>query len=272
MKILFLGDVVGRSGREAVFSGLPELVDEHGFDFVAINGENAAGGFGITEEICQQLLDAGADCITTGNHVWDQREALVFAERQDRFLRPINFPKSTPGRGANMFIANNGARVLVINVMGQLFMPDLTDPFEAIEEQFLDCQLGRDCDAILVDMHAEATSEKQVMGHILDGRVTLVVGTHTHVPTADHRILPGGTAYISDIGMCGDYDSIIGMDKEEPTHRAINKVRSGRLDPAEGTAALSGVVVISDDRTGLAISIEALRIGPHLPQALPDAL
>ena len=271
MKILFLGDVVGRSGREAVFSGLPELVDEHGFDFVAINGENAAGGFGITEEICQQLLDAGADCITTGNHVWDQREALVFAERQDRFLRPINFPKSTPGRGANMFIANNGARVLVINVMGQLFMPDLTDPFEAIEEPFLDCELGRDCDAILVDMHAEATSEKQVMGHILDGRVTLVAGTHTHVPTADHRILPGGTAYISDIGMCGDYDSIIGMDKEEPAHRAINKVRSGRLSPAEGTAALSGVVVISDDRTGLATSIEALRIGPHLPEALPNA-
>lgn len=271
MKILFLGDIVGRAGRDAVLAQLPGLIEEHGFDFVAINGENAAGGFGITEDICRQLLDAGADCITTGNHVWDQREALVFAERQDRFLRPLNFPQSTPGRGAGMFVASNGGRVLVVNVMGQLFMPDLDEPFAAVEKQLEDCRMGRDCDAILVDMHAEATSEKQVMGHVLDGQVTLVVGTHTHVPTADHRILPGGTAYVSDIGMCGDYDSIIGMDKEEPRHRALNKVRSGRLVPAEGTATLSGVVVDSDELTGLATAIEPVRIGPHLQQAFPAA-
>jgi len=270
MKVLFLGDIVGRAGRDAVTDQLPGLVERHGIDFVAINGENAAGGFGITEDIFQLIIDAGADCVTTGNHVWDQKEALVFAERQDRFLRPVNFPPSTPGRGAGMFIAKNGAQVLVINVMGQLFMPDLDDPFAAVERQLESCRLGRDCDAILVDMHAEATSEKQVMGDILDGLVTMVVGTHTHVPTADHRILPGGTGYISDIGMCGDYDSIIGMDKEEPRHRAVNKIRSGRLTPAQGSGTLSGVIVESDEATGLARTIASLRIGPHLQSSEPD--
>ncbi len=270
MKILFLGDIVGRPGREAVIARLPGLIERHRLDFVAINGENAAGGFGITEEIFQSIIDAGADCVTTGNHVWDQKEALVFAERHDRFLRPVNFPPSTPGRGAGMYVARNGAQVLVVNVMGQLFMPDLDDPFAAVERQLESCRLGRDCDAIIVDMHAEATSEKQVMGDILDGQVTLVVGTHTHVPTADHRILGAGTGYISDIGMCGDYDSIIGMDKEEPRHRAINKIRSGRLSPAQGPGTLSGVIVESDDATGLAGSILPLRIGPHLQPSEPE--
>jgi metallophosphoesterase (TIGR00282 family) len=270
MKILFLGDIVGRAGRQAVTDQLPGLVERHNFDFVAINGENAAGGFGITEEIFQEVIDAGADCVTTGNHVWDQKEALVFAERQDRFLRPINFPPSTPGRGANLFVARNGAQVLVINVMGQVFMHGMDDPFAAMEKQLESYRLGRDCDAILVDMHAEATSEKQVMGNFLDGQVTLVVGTHTHVPTADYRILPGGTAYITDIGMCADYDSIIGMDKEEPIRRMATKISTARMTSALGEGSLSGVVVESDEATGLARHIAALRIGPHLDNSEPD--
>ncbi len=270
MKILFLGDIAGRSGKDAVTEQLPQLIEQFNVDFVAINGENAAGGFGITEEIFQAVVDAGADCVTTGNHAWDQKEALVFAERQDRFLRPINFPPSTPGRGANLFVARNGAQVLVINVMGQLFIDGMDDPFAAMEKQLESCRLGRDCDAILVDMHAEATSEKQAMGAFLDGQVTLVVGTHTHVPTADHRILPGGTGYISDIGMCGDYDSIIGMEKDEPLHRFVTKIRSGRLIAASGPGTLSGVAVETDDATGLTIKIEPLRIGPHLSPCHPD--
>lgn len=270
MKILFLGDIVGRAGRQAVVDQLPGLIERHGFDFVAINGENAAGGFGITEDIFNSVIDAGADCVTTGNHAWDQKEALVFAERHQRFLRPINYPRSTPGRGANLYAARNGARVLVINVMGQLFMNSLDDPFAAVEGQLSACRLGRDCDAILIDMHAEATSEKQVMASFVDGQATLVVGTHTHVPTADHRILPGGTAYISDIGMCGDYDSIIGMDKEEPVRRMVTRIGSSRLSPALGPGTLSGVMVESNDASGLARRIAPLRSGPHLDNCEPD--
>lgn len=270
MKILFLGDVVGRAGREAVIGHLPGLVERHRLDFVAINGENAAGGFGITEEIFQSIIDAGADCVTTGNHVFDQKEALVFAERQNRFLRPVNYPESTPGLGANLYTARNGARVLVINAMGQLFMPLLDDPFAAVERQIGSFRLGHDCDAILVDFHAEATSEKQVMAHFLDGQVTLIVGTHTHVPTADHRILPGGTAFVSDIGMCGDYDSVIGMEKDEPMRRMVTRISSARLAPALGEATLSGVMVECDDDSGLALRIAPLRIGPHLEPAEPN--
>jgi metallophosphoesterase (TIGR00282 family) len=198
VKLMVLGDVVGRSGRAAVEARLPRLIERYAPDFVAINGENAAGGFGITEEIAQALLDAGADAITTGNHVWDQREALVFIDRQPRLLRPLNYPPGTPGRGADVFVAKNGARVLVANVMGRIFIDPLDNPVAALENAIGSASLGRDVDAAIVDIHAEATSEKQALGLMLDGRVSLVVGTHTHVPTADHRILPGGTAFISD--------------------------------------------------------------------------
>jgi 2',3'-cyclic-nucleotide 2'-phosphodiesterase len=270
LKLLFLGDVVGRSGRAVVRDLLPGLIVRHGFDFVVINGENAAGGFGITEEILSALIDAGADCVTTGNHVWDQREALVFAERQDRFLRPVNYPAGTPGRGANVYTAKNGARVLVVNVMGAVFMPHLDDPFAAAERALSACPLGVGCDAAVVDMHAEATSEKQLMGHFLDGRASLVIGTHTHVPTADHRVLPGGTAFMSDVGMCGDYDSVIGMDKDEPLRRATTKIPSARLTPALGPGALSGLAVEIDDATGLARRVAPLRLGAGLDAAEPD--
>ncbi len=267
MRLLFLGDVVGRSGRAVVAERLPGLIAKHRFDFVVVNGENAAGGFGITEAIFQDLIDAGADCVTTGNHVWDQREALVFAARQDRFLRPVNYPPGTPGRGANVFQARNGARVLVVCVMGAIFMAHLDDPFAAAARELGACPIGGGCDAAIVDVHAEATSEKQVMGHFLDGRASLVIGTHTHVPTADYRILKGGTAFMTDVGMCGDYDSVIGMEKDEPLRRATTKIPSGKFGPALGPAALSGLAVEIDDRTGLALSVLPLRAGPGLPPA-----
>ncbi|MDQ0316987.1 TIGR00282 family metallophosphoesterase [Amorphus orientalis] len=272
MRLLFLGDVVGRTGRAVVAEYLPAIVASGHLDFVVINGENAAGGFGITETICQELLDAGADVVTLGNHAWDQREALVFIERQPRLIRPANYPAGTPGRGANIFTATNGARVFVANAMGRIFMDPLDDPFAVIDRSLEGLELGRDVDAVIVDFHAEATSEKQGFANYLDGRASLVVGTHTHVPTADHRILPGGTAFMTDIGMCGSYDSIIGMEKEEPIGRFTRKIPQGRFGPATGPATLSGVAVELDDTSGLATAIEPLRIGGELAETWPSFL
>ncbi|MEI2385007.1 TIGR00282 family metallophosphoesterase [Breoghania sp. JC706] len=270
MRLLFLGDLVGRSGRNVVIDRLPGLVERWRLDFVAVNGENAAGGFGITEEICQDVIDAGADAVTLGNHSWDQREALVFITRQDRLLRPVNYPRGTPGRGAHLYTARNGANVLVMNVMGRIYMDALDDPFAAVGRELDACPLGQVADAIIIDMHAEATSEKQAMGHFADGRASLVVGTHTHVPTADHQILEGGTAYMSDAGMCGDYDGVLGMEKEEPLRRFTTKIPSGRFTASLGEATLCGVAVETDDATGLAINVAPVRIGGRLSQALPD--
>ncbi len=269
MRLIFLGDVVGRAGRQALTTQLPRLIDRFDVDFAVVNGENAAGGFGITEEIAQEFLDAGADCITTGNHVWDQREALVFIERQPRMLRPINYPRHTPGSGAAMYTARNGARVLVANVMGRIFMDALDDPVRALEAALDVHRLGSEVDAAVVDVHAEATSEKQVFGHLLDGRVSLVVGTHTHVPTADHRVLPGGTAFITDVGMCGAYDGVIGMDKGEPVRRMVERTPGQRLGPATGPGTVCGVAVETDDRTGLAEWIAPIRVGGDLEDTLP---
>jgi metallophosphoesterase (TIGR00282 family) len=269
MRVLFIGDIVGRSGRTIVQERLPGLIRDWKLDFVAINGENAAGGFGITEAIYHELADAGADVVTGGNHSWDQKEALVFIERAPKLLRPINFPPGTPGRGVGMFEAKNGAHVLVVNVMGRIFMDPLDDPFAAIERELSACALKRDADAILVDMHCEATSEKQSMGHFCDGRASLVVGTHTHAPTADHQILPRGTAFISDVGMTGDYDSVIGMNKDEPLTRFTRRIAAGRFEPALGPATLCGVAVETDDATGLARRIGAVRLGGRLEEARP---
>src|SRR5919112_3333040 len=232
MRILFVGDVVGRSGRAIVTERLPGLVGEWKLDLVIVNGENSAGGFGITEAIYNDFIDAGADAVTLGNHAWDQREALVFIERAPRLVRPLNYPKGTPGRGAAMIDAKNGARALVINAMGRVFLDPLDDPFAAIERELSACALKSAADAIIIDMHAEATSEKQAMGHFADGRASLVVGTHTHAPTADHQILPGGTAFITDVGMTGDYDSIIGMVKQEPLGRFLRRIPSAKFQPA----------------------------------------
>jgi len=269
LRILFVGDVVGRAGRSAIAEHLPGLIRDWSLDLVVVNGENAAGGFGITETIYQELLDAGADAITLGNHAWDQREALVFIDRAPKLIRPVNFPRGTPGRGAALIDTKNGKRALVINAMGRVFMTPFDDPFAALERELGACRLREAADAIVVDFHCEATSEKQGVGFFCDGRASLVVGTHTHVPTADHQILPGGTAYMTDAGMTGDYDSIIGMQKDEPLRRFTSGIPSGRFEAAQGPATLSGVAVETDNASGLAVKIAPVRIGGRLEPALP---
>ncbi|HEY5607222.1 MAG TPA: TIGR00282 family metallophosphoesterase [Alphaproteobacteria bacterium] len=269
MRILFIGDVVGRSGRAVVLERLPRLIAEWKLDLVAVNGENAAGGFGITEAIYNDLVDAGADAITLGNHAWDQREALVFIERAPRLIRPINYPPGTPGRGAALIDGKNGGRALVINAMGRIFLDPLDDPFAAIERELSACPLKSGADAIVIDMHAEVTSEKQAMGYFADGRASLVVGTHTHAPTADHRILPGGTAFMSDVGMTGDYESVIGMAREEPLGRFLHRIPQGKFEPATGPATLCALAVETDDATGLARRVGAVRLGGRLEEARP---
>ena len=269
MRLLFLGDIVGRSGRKAVVDALPGLRRRYALDCVVINAENSAGGFGITQSILEELIEAGADAVTLGNHAFDQKDALVFIERYPQLIRPVNYPKGTPGRGASLIRTAGGADVLVINVMGRIFMPELDDPFRAIDAELTACRLKQGADAILIDMHAEATSEKQALGYFVDGRASVVVGTHTHVPTADDRVLPNGTAYISDAGMCGDYNSVLGMDIDEPINRFITKIPRQRFEPANGPATISGLAVDIDDKTGLATACGALRIGPHLEPAAP---
>lgn len=270
MRLLFVGDIVGRSGRDILLDRLPQLRRDWQLDFVVVNGENAAGGFGITEAICTEILDAGADCVTLGNHAWDQKEALVFIEREPRLIRPLNYPAGTPGRGANLIEARNGARVLVMNALGRVFMDAMDDPFAGVDRELNACPLGVACDAVIVDMHCETTSEKYAMGHFCDGRASLVVGTHTHVPTADAQLLAGGTAYQTDAGMTGDYDSVIGMDKTEPLNRFLRKIPQQRFEPALGPATLCGVAVETDDNTGLARSISPVRLGGRLAQVAPE--
>jgi 2',3'-cyclic-nucleotide 2'-phosphodiesterase len=265
VRLIFLGDVVGRSGREAVTRELPLIREQHAPDLVVVNGENAAHGFGITEEIYQGLRHAGADVVTLGNHAFDQKEALIFIEREPNMIRPINWPAGCPGKGVTMVETAKGQRVLVMNAMGRVMVePMLDDPFPAVDRALEACRLGQDCDAILLDFHAEASSEKMAMAHYVDGRASLVVGTHTHTPTADHMILTGGTAYMTDAGMCGDYDSVIGMDKDEPLNRFLRKLNVERFKPAEGEATVCGVAVETDDRTGLALKISPFRLGGRL--------
>ena len=270
MRLVFFGDIVGKSGRNAYLDSLADLRKRLRADLVVVNGENAAGGFGITEDIYRALRDAGSDVVTLGNHSWDQREALTFIEREPGLLRPANYPPGTPGNGAGLFTAANGAQVLVMNVMGRVMMDPLDDPFAAVERELSACPMGEACDACIIDMHAEATSEKMAMGHFADSRASLVVGTHTHVPTSDHHIMAGGTAYMTDAGMCGCYDSVIGMDKEEPLKRFLTKVPQNRFSPAEGPATISGVLVETDDATGLALRIAPIRVGGLLEEAWPD--
>jgi metallophosphoesterase (TIGR00282 family) len=270
MRLLFCGDLVGRSGRDVVVQRLPGLRRDLGLDLVVANGENAAGGFGITQKICDELYAAGVDCITTGNHVWDQKETVSFIGGDPRLLRPVNFPAGTPGKGSGVYQTKRGKKVLVANIMGRLFMDALDDPFKAADELMKAHRLGGNVDAVLIDFHAEATSEKMAMGHFLDGKVSLVVGTHTHVPTADAMLLPGGTSYQTDAGMCGDYDSVIGMEKAIPVARFVRKLPTERLAAAQGPATLCGVFVETDDATGLAKRIEPVRVGGKLSQAVPQ--
>jgi len=270
MRILICGDVVGKAGRRAIDEHLPVLRERLGVDFVVVNGENAAHGFGITEKICDGFRAAGADVITSGNHVWDQREIIETIDGNPVLLRPMNYPEGTLGRGTGVFEAAGGRRVLVLHPMCRLFMEPLDDPFAAVDEALRSHVLGRTVDAIVVDCHGEATSEKQAMGHFLDGRVSAVVGTHTHVPTADAQVLPGGTAFQTDLGMTGDYDSVIGMKKKLATSRFTTKPVDGRLEPAEGTATLCAVLVETDNASGLATRIHPVRVGGRLIAAMPD--
>lgn len=271
MRLLFVGDVVGRSGRRILLEKLPGLRARYALDFVVVNGENAAGGFGITEAILGEFLEAGADCVTLGNHAFDQKDALVFIERQPRLVRPLNMPKGTPGRGAGLYKARNGADVLVINALGRVFMSEMDCPFRALDNEVTACKLKQGCDAIFVDFHAEATSEKQAAAHFLDGRVSAVVGTHTHAPTSDHRVMRGGTAYMSDAGMTGDYDSVLGMDAGEPVNRFLTRIPSERFQPSDGPATLAAVGIDIDDKTGLATSITPVRLGGVLAPTEPLA-
>jgi len=270
MRILFIGDVVGRAGRAVVLERMPKLIADWKLGLVVVNGENAAGGFGITEAIYNELIDAGADAVTLGNHAWDQREALVFIERAPRLIRPLNYPAGTPGRGAALIESKNGKRALVLNAMGRIFMDALDDPFAAVDRELTACALARDADAVILDMHCEATSEKQAMGYFCDGRVSLVVGTHTHAPTADHRILPGGSAFVSDVGMCGDFNSVIGMNKDEPLNRFLRKIPTAKFEPANGPATFCAIAVETDDATGLAKRVGAVRLGGVLEEARPN--
>ena len=269
MRLLFLGDVVGRAGRDAVSERLPGLIAEYKFDFVVVNGENASHGRGLTEGHYGELRAAGADVVTLGDHAWDQRDTLSFIEREPHLLRPINFAPGAPGRGANLIEGRNGHRVLVVNAQGRVFMDPIDDPFRAVEAAIAACPLGEQADAIVVDFHTEATSEIQAMGFFLDGRASLVVGTHTHIPTSDHRILKGGTALMADAGMCGDFDSIIGVEVDEPLNRFLTGIPSGRVTPAEGEATICGVAIATDAKTGLTTRISPVRIGGTLAQALP---
>jgi metallophosphoesterase (TIGR00282 family) len=269
MRILFVGDIVGRTGRNIVYDRLPGLIADWKLDLVLINGENAAGGFGITEAIYNELIDAGADAVTLGNHAWDQREALVFIERAPRLIRPANYPAGTPGRGAALIDSKNGKRALVINALGRIFMDALDDPFAVVDRELNACPLRQGADAIVIDMHCEATSEKQAMGYFCDGRASLVVGTHTHAPTADHRLLPGGTAFVTDVGMTGDFDSVIGMNKDEPLNRFLHKIPSAKFEAATGAATLCAIAVETDDVTGLAAKVGAVRLGGVLEEARP---
>jgi metallophosphoesterase (TIGR00282 family) len=270
MRFLYCGDVLGKPGRDALAAHLPSLREDLGLDFVVACGENAAHGFGITAAICQSLFDTGVDVVTLGNHAWDQREIISYISAEPRLLRPLNFPPETPGQGMGLFRTSAGRRVIVIQVMCRLFMDALDDPFRALEECLQRHPLKDATDVIIVDVHGEATSEKAALGHLADGRASLVVGSHSHVPTADARIMPGGTAFQTDAGMCGPYDSIIGMKKGPATARFVTKMPTERLEPADGEGTLCGVYVETNDQTGLAERVAPVRVGGILRPARPE--
>lgn len=270
MKILFLGDVVGRNARDAVIALLPEVRRKYNLDAIIVNVENAAHGFGVTAQICDDFYKAGADCLTTGNHVWDQREILAYIDRDPKLLRPLNYPQGTPGKGFYILQTAKGEKILIANLMARLFMDTLDDPFAAADKLCREHRLGKDVNAIFVDFHGEASSEKMALAHYLDGRASFVVGTHTHVPSADARIFPKGTGYMTDAGMCGPYDSVIGMDAQLAVNRFVRKVPGDKLFPADGPVSVCGVMATIDGKTGLCTRVEPFRQGGSVQQALPE--
>ena len=268
MKVLFLGDVMGRAGRDAVKENLMNLKESLSLDFVIVNAENATAGFGLSMAHAKELLDSGADCLTLGDHAFDQKDMTSGILSEPRIIRPINYARSAPGKGAQYFDLPNGKKILVIQVLGQVFMKRVyEDPFNNIDKILKSNPVGKKADVIVIDIHAEATSEKMAMGHWCDGRASLVIGTHTHVPTSDTMVMPKGTGYQTDAGMCGDYNSVIGMDPAEPIQRFINGMIKSRFTPSSGEATLSGVVLETNNITGLAINVQAIRIGGKLQQS-----
>jgi len=262
MNILILGDIMGPSGREAIIKKLPNLIKKKKLDFVIVNGENAADpGVGITKKNTEEFFDAGTDVITTGNHVWDQKETIEFITSEKRLLRPENLIEGSPGLGTGIFTSKNNKKVAVINLMGNIFMKKCEDVFEAAKKFIQTVKLKRDADFIIVDLHGEITSEKMAMGYLFDGKATMVVGTHTHVPTSDHRIMEKGTAYQTDIGMCGDYNSVIGMNRDNSLKKFLKDSSAKKHHPALGKATISGLMVEADDKTGLAKKIEPIIVG-----------
>ena len=265
MNILILGDIVGPSGREAVIKKLPDLIKKKKLDFVIVNGENAAdSGVGITKKNTEDFFNAGADVITSGNHIWDEKETMEFITKEKRLLRPENLIKGSPGMGSGIFKSKNNKKVAVINLMGNIFMKKCEDVFESAKQIVQKIKLKKDADFVAVDLHGEITSEKMAMGHYLDGQVTLLVGTHTHVPTSDYRIMEKGTAYQTDVGMCGDYNSVIGMNRDNSIKKFFKDSSAKKHYPSLGEATLSGLIVKASDDTGLAKEIEPIIIGGAL--------
>ena len=262
MNILILGDIVGPSGRKALIQKLPYLVTKKKLDFVIVNGENAADpGVGITRKNTEEFFEAGTDVITTGNHVWDQKETAGFITSEKRLLRPENLAEGSPGVGNGIFKSKNNKKVAVINLMGNIFMKKSEDVFEAAKKFMQMIKLKKEADFIIVDLHGEITSEKMAMGYFFDGKATMVVGTHTHVPTSDYRILEKGTAYQTDIGMCGDYNSVIGMNRNNSLKKFLKDPSCTKHYPALGEATISGLLVQADDKTGLAKKVEPIIVG-----------
>ena len=265
MKIIFLGDIVGRSGCLSVKKYLQNIIKKNNIDFVIVNGENAADqGVGITGKITNELFNCGVDVITTGNHVWDQKEIVEFIDTEKRLLRPQNLTAGSPGNGFGIYVSKNNKKVAVINLMGNVFMKKCEDVFQEAKKIIKIIKLKKDADFIIVDMHGEITSEKMAMGYLFDGKATMVVGTHTHVPTSDHRIMENGTAYQTDVGMCGDYNSVIGMDRETSLKKFLKDSSAKKHHPALGEATISGLLVVADQETGLAKKVQPIIYGGTL--------
>ena len=265
MNILLLGDIAGPSGRKAIIEKLPKIIKKKEIDFAIVNGENAGDmGVGITKKNFDEFMKAGADVVTTGNHVWDEKEAMEFITLEKRLLRPQNLVQGSPGNGYGIFNSKNNKKVAVINLMGNIFMKKCDDVFEAAKKFIEEVRLKKDADFIVVDMHGEITSEKMAMGYLFDGRATMLVGTHTHVPTSDHRIMEKGTAYQTDVGMCGDYNSVIGMNRDNSLKKFLKDPSAVKHYPALGEATISGLMVVADNKTGLANKIEPIVLGGSL--------
>lgn len=271
MRILFIGDIMGRSGREALQERLPVLKEALQPDVIIVNGENAASGAGITRKICAEFYEWGVDVITTGNHVFDQREILGYINGDKNLLRPLNYPPGAPGRGVCEFTLFDGRKIIVMNAMARVFMQELDCPFQATEALLGGYRLGQNVQAIFMDLHGETTSEKMAFAHYFGGRISAVIGTHTHIPTADAHVMKSGTAFMADAGMTGDYDSVIGVEPGIPIHRFLKKTPTERFKPASGEATLCGALVVTDDATGLALDIQPIRQGGMLAQAMPSS-